>query len=119
MALTGHEGRSHSHKKPISYRIWYRIFASFFTLILLLAIALAGAAAIICRGPSPTARDIFVVSVMETGSAGFLARVFLPEEDIRAIMEANRAAAAAGSGLGLNVWDWDMETVMRILRSLL
>ena len=43
---------------------------------------LLGAIYIICKGPSPAARDLFVHTVMETSAAKFTARIFLSEEAV-------------------------------------
>ena len=44
---------------------------------------------IICHGPSKSARNLFVTTVLETGQLKFLASVFLSEEDITEIVNAN------------------------------
>lgn len=56
---------------------------------LLLAVALYGVMYVIAKGPSPTARDLFVRSVRETSAAGFLAELYFTEEEIAA-MEGNQ-----------------------------
>ena len=76
-------------KRRISDRVGYRIFISFISIILLILIALFGAMAIICYGPSPSARDLFVVSVMETSAAKFLARLYFGVERVDEILAAN------------------------------
>lgn len=54
------------------------------TLVLLCGL-IYGAMVIICRGPSPTARELFVRSVRETSAIGFLANLVLSPEEIAAI----------------------------------
>ncbi|MCL1849172.1 MAG: phosphodiester glycosidase family protein [Clostridiales bacterium] len=76
-------------KKRISDRIGYRIFICFLTLILLILITLFGAMGMISYGPSPSARDLFVVSVMETSAAKFLARVYFGADKVQDILAAN------------------------------
>ena len=56
---------------------------------LLLAMALYSVMYVLANGPSPTARDLFVMSVRETSAIGFLADLFFTEEEIAQI-EANR-----------------------------
>lgn len=41
---------------------------------------------ILVNGPSPTARNLFVLSVKETSAGGFLANIFLSEEEIQSIL---------------------------------
>ena len=58
--------------------------------VVLLAIVLYGVMYVLAKGPSPTARDIFVMSVRETSAVGFLADIFFTPEEIAAI-EAREA----------------------------
>lgn len=60
--------------------------------VLLLVIALYGVMYVLAKGPSPTARDLFVMSVRETSAIGFLADIYLTEEEIAEI-EAGREVA--------------------------
>ena len=53
--------------------------------VLLVAIALYGVMFVLAKGPSPTARDIFVLSVRETSAVGFLANLFFTDEEIAQI----------------------------------
>ncbi len=50
---------------------------------------LFGACAIIFHGPSPAARDLAVSTLMETSAAKFVARLFLSEAEIDAILAKN------------------------------
>ncbi len=56
--------------------------------VVLLVSMLYGVMFILAKGPSPTARDLFVISVRETSAVGFLANLFFTPEEIAAI-EAN------------------------------
>ena len=67
-----------------------RLFLFLAETVLLLAIALYGVMYVLAKGPSPTARDIFVMSVRETSAMGFLADIFFTPEEIAAI-EAKEA----------------------------
>ena len=53
--------------------------------VLLLVVALYGVMYVLAKGPSPTARDLFVRSVRETSAIGFLAELYLSEEEIAQI----------------------------------
>lgn len=53
--------------------------------VLLIALGLYGAMYVVAKGPSPSARDLFVMSVRETSAAGFLADLFFTEEEIAQI----------------------------------
>lgn len=52
---------------------------------LILVIALYGVMYILAKGPSPTARDLFVMSVRETSAVGWLANIYFTDEEIARI----------------------------------
>ena len=58
--------------------------------VLLLVIALYGVMYVLAKGPSPTARDIFVMSVRETSAVGFIANIFFTDEEIAQIEAQQR-----------------------------
>lgn len=65
---------------------------AFLLLLLLLFFAvsfLTGVCWVVFKGPSPAARDLLVVSAMETSAAKFVPRLFFTEEEIQEIMERN------------------------------
>lgn len=51
------------------------------TLVLLVLLAY-GAMYVVCKGPSPTARNLFVMTVRETSAMGWLANLYFSEEEI-------------------------------------
>ena len=53
--------------------------------VVLLVVVLYSVMYILAKGPSPTARDLFVLSVRETSAVGFLADIFFTPEQIAAI----------------------------------
>lgn len=57
--------------------------------LLLVVVALYGVMYILAKGPSPTARDLFVRSVRETSAIGFLANLYFSEEEIQQIVTGN------------------------------
>lgn len=57
-----------------------------FTVLLALVILLYSVMFVLAKGPSPTARELFVGSVMETSAAKFLARIYFTEEEIEEIL---------------------------------
>ena len=57
--------------------------------ILLLVLALYGVMFVLAKGPSNYARELFVMSVRETSAVGFLANLYLSDEEIAEI-EARR-----------------------------
>ncbi len=64
-------------------------FAVLGSLVAMLLIFCFGAVSILCLGPSPAARDLFVNTVMETSAAKFLARIYFSPEEIQQILDRN------------------------------
>ena len=56
--------------------------------VLLLAVTLYGVMYVLAKGPSPTARDLFVRSVRETSAIGFLANIYFTDDEIAEIESA-------------------------------
>ena len=70
-------------------KIILRFFLIIFTTVLLLAGGVYGLVYTFNYGPSPSARSLFVTSVLETSALGFLATWFLPSEEIETILASN------------------------------
>lgn len=68
-----------------------RFFATLGVLLVLLVALLWGAGWVICKGPSPAARDLLVNTVMETSAAKFVARLYFTQEEIDGILVRNSA----------------------------
>ncbi len=85
-------GNSAPKKRSVGHIIGMMI-GRFFTLIgvILLAavILLVGASYIFCMGPSPSASDLFVNTMMETSALKFIPRMFFTEDEIAAIRKRN------------------------------
>lgn len=56
--------------------------------VLLVVLLLYGVMFVLAKGPSVTARELFVRSVRETSAVGFLANIYLSDEEIAAIDSA-------------------------------
>lgn len=69
----------------------FKIFISLVTGLFIFAIFFFSALGLVCHGPSPAARDLFVMTVTETSAAKFLARIYFSEEEIEAIKLSNSA----------------------------
>lgn len=93
MGLFSHGGKYAAPAKPSrlprGFRVFLRILGGFSIFlvetVLLLAIALYGMMFVLAKGPSPTARDLFVLSVRETSAMDFLANLFFTPEEIAQI----------------------------------
>ena len=79
-------------KKTSALSVLLRILCVLLTTLVLLVILLYFVMYLLCRGPSPTARDLFVRSVRETSAIGFLANLYLSDEEIAEIEKAEEIA---------------------------
>lgn len=68
-------------------RFLLRLLAVLLVTVLVALGFLYGVMVLLCRGPSPTARELFVLSTGETSAIGFLPRLCLSAEEIQAIRE--------------------------------
>ena len=66
-----------------------KIFLFLLETVLLLAVALYGVMYVLAKGPSPAASELFVRSVRETSAIGFLANIYLTDEEINALLAAD------------------------------
>lgn len=62
------------------------------TTVVLLVAVLYGVMYVLAKGPSPTARDLFVRSVRETSAVGFLANLYFTEAEIQEIIQGDDVA---------------------------
>lgn len=62
------------------------------TFLLVVVLALCALLTVVCRGPSAAAKELFVMTVSETGQAGFLAYWFLPDAEVDQIRAKNALA---------------------------
>ncbi len=79
-------------KRPLALRI-LSVVGKTLSFVLATVVIILGAALgiiyMLSYGPSESARDLFVLSLRETSAAGFVAEIFLSEEEILLIEEAN------------------------------
>ncbi|MDY4105835.1 MAG: phosphodiester glycosidase family protein [Oscillospiraceae bacterium] len=75
-------------------RVFGRILTVVLVNVLLLVFALYGVMFVLTKGPSPTARNLFVRSVRETSAVGWLANLYCSEEEIAAIESGGEDAEA-------------------------
>ena len=81
--------RIHKNKAAGGLKLVRRVFTYAGTLLLALVLCCVGVIYIFAQGPSESARDIFVVSVVQTSAAKFTARMFLPQHEVDRILEEN------------------------------
>ena len=82
--------KSTSKKRPGFFGIIGRILSFVLATVVIILGAALGVIYMLSYGPSESARDLFVLSLRETSAAGFVAEIFLSEEEILLIEEANR-----------------------------
>ena len=86
---------SKEKKAPAKKKVgFFGIIARALSFVLATVIIILGGALgiiyMLSYGPSESARDLFVLSLRETSAAGFVAGIFLSEEEILLIEEANK-----------------------------
>lgn len=81
--------RERKKKSGIWKRFFSRLLCFILVTILLLVGLLYAGMYIVCKGPSETARNLFVRSVRETSAIGFLANLYLSDAEIAEIEHAS------------------------------
>ncbi len=71
-------------------RILGRLALILLETVLLMVVALYGVMYVLAKGPSPTARNLFVCTVQETSALPFLAELFFSEAEIEEIISAGK-----------------------------
>jgi len=79
---TQKSNQNYNSAKKRAGRIVLRSLSFLLVFIILIVAALFTAIWVVAKGPSPTAQRLFVLTVKETSAAGFLADIFLTEEEI-------------------------------------
>ena len=93
-AAAGKKSSSQNQSGKISGLMKFigRFFLILLETVLLLAVALYGVMYVLAKGPSPTASELFVRSVRETSAIGFLANLYLTDEEIAELLKADAIA---------------------------
>lgn len=78
-----------AHIFGIIGKIFARLLAIVGVILLAAVIMLVGVSYIFCKGPSPLASDLFVVTMMETSALKFVPAIFFSDEEIDAIIARN------------------------------
>lgn len=103
---TGHGRRSKSKrggrttepkKKLTPGCVIRRVLASVLAAVIIAVYLVLTVIFVLVKGPSPSAKRLFVLSVKETSAAGFLANIFLPSDEVDAILAAQEQSAS-GNG---------------------
>ena len=79
-------GRREKPKSRKALRIVGRVFAVLGVFLLAVIVLVVGAVTVICKGPSSSAAEVFVNTVMETSAAKFVARIYYSEDEVNAIL---------------------------------
>lgn len=84
-------------KKPGAGRVLLRIGAVLLTFVAALALTLLISLKMICSSAFPSAQQMFVTTILETGQLKFLASWFLSSEEIQEIVDKNSMKALNAS----------------------
>ncbi len=84
-----HARPAHAAYQIRAYSIGKRVLASFSAFLFLLLFGIFGATTIISYGPSPTARDLLITSLLETSALKFVAYMYFDEAEIENIIANN------------------------------
>lgn len=76
-------------RRPGPVGIIARVLSFVLATVIIILCGALGVVYIMSKGPSESARDLFVLSLRETSAAGFVAGIFLDEDEIALIEEAN------------------------------
>ena len=103
-----HDNSRSGRRNRISFAGFLERTISVLILILaILSVDIFGALFLICRGPSEKARDLFVSTVTQTSAAGFLAHIFLTDDEVTAILVKEESAGSMTGAIS----DTDMVNV--------
>ena len=96
--------RTKKRRPSFGQRLWRfvkRLLCFILVTAVLLVGTLYGVMYILAKGPSETARDLFVMSVRETSAIGFLANLFFTDEEIAQIEKGKAPEAYAETDTSL------------------
>lgn len=80
---------AHRSKIPAALRYIGRFFSVIGITVIVIVALLLGAIYVLCKGPSPTARDAFVTTMQETSALKFLPNIFLSDDEVATILKGN------------------------------
>lgn len=81
--------RRAAHRKRRAVRAVARVGVCFIVLLAAVLGLAVGGSFIFCKGPSPTARDLFVNTMLETSALKFVPHLFLSDEEVEKIVQRN------------------------------
>ncbi len=70
-----------------------RFFGVVGTVVAAVLVLAFGAITVVCKGPFPVAKELFVVSVNETSAVKFLSRIYFSKAEVEKIIEQNAVQA--------------------------
>ena len=94
-----------TERKSFSFgRFLLRALLVLLSTVLMLAAFLYGVMFLLCRGPSPTARELFVLSTRETSAIGFLPNLILSADEIGEIVDRQAEQEVEETDVSLVTW---------------
>ena len=86
--------RSKDARQEKAIGIINRVLGFLLTTVILIGIAGLGVEYVLVKGPSPALRDTFVMTMLETRRFGFMANIFLSDEEVAEIKTRNTSQRA-------------------------
>lgn len=74
-------------KAPTFGRVMGRIFALLGVTLAVALLTAVGSAALLCKGPSPTAQSAFVTTACQRQETAWIPSLFLSEEEIQSVLD--------------------------------
>ena len=82
-------GRSKEERQKKAISVINKILGFFMTTAILIGVAGLSLEYVLVKGPSPSLRDTFVMTMLETRRFGFMANIFLSDEEVAEIKSRN------------------------------
>ena len=94
-------GRSKEERQKKAIGVINKILGFLLTTVILIGVAGLSLEYVLVKGPSPSLRDTFVMTMLETRRFGFVANVFLSDEEVAEIKSRNTSTEVVEQDISL------------------
>ena len=94
-------GRSKEERQKKAIGVINKILGFLLTTVILIGVAGLSLEYVLVKGPSPSLRDTFVMTMLETRRFGFMANVFLSDEEVAEIKSRNTSTEVVEQDISL------------------
>ena len=94
-------GRSKEERQKKAIGVINKILGFLLTTVILIGVAGLSAEYVLVKGPSPSLRDTFVMTMVETRRFGFMANIFLSDEEVAEIRSRNTSTEVVEQDISL------------------